>query len=137
MVVPISQQQQQQQLSMARRLLENLFPPYQNHSASENNPLPRNDVPSHHHPHPHLWNSSKTTTTPLWMKDYMEWHSSSIKSNLRELWKNEMTRRPPPLMILQCLDTDGVCEGTADRLKPIPLVVLLAASKQRRQKVFF
>jgi hypothetical protein len=124
--VPISQQQQQQQHGASA---PQEFQPYQDHSASESNPLSlRNDVSSH----PHLWNSSKTTTIPLWMKDYMEWHSS-IKSNLRELWKNETTR--PPLMILQCLDSDRVCGGTADRLKPIPLV-LLAASKQPRRRLF-
>jgi hypothetical protein len=90
--LPISQQQQQQQQQQHGATAPREFPPYQDHSASENNPLPRNDVPSHHHPHLnlhlHLWNSSKTTTTttttiPLWMKDCMVWAChSSIKSNL-------------------------------------------------------
>jgi hypothetical protein len=70
-----------------------------------------------------LWNSSNTL--PLWMKDYFQWHALTRQQLSLENW-NSGTHRPR-LLVLQCIPGDLKCGGTADRLKPIPLLVLAAA----------
>jgi hypothetical protein len=84
------------------------------------------------------WTSNTNTTTdtiiPYWMKEYFDWHNSIVPhSSLlfnAEHWQSCQFR--PPLLILSCtLDQQQQqqqpCGGTADRLKPIPLVLLAAA----------
>jgi hypothetical protein len=75
-----------------------------------------------------LWNTS--FSLPAWMDDYMEWHKHMRQTALKpELWKNSSTR--PKLLILQCMDSNPKCGGAADRLKPLPLVLLGAYQTKR------
>ena len=69
---------------------------------------------------------------PTWMQQYIHWHSETRRTKLltREFWRNNPNQRPM-LFILQCMEMDIRCGGTADRLKPIPLMILAAAQNKR------
>jgi hypothetical protein len=73
-----------------------------------------------------LWNSSNTL--PLWMKDYFQWHALARQKLSLENWNSG--RHRPRLLVLQCTPGDRKCGGLADRLKPIPLLILAAARNE-------
>ena len=77
-----------------------------------------------------LWKNS--STLPDWMIEYFDWHTEQ-RAILQQTWNTTSTsnRRRHGLLILQCLPMDGKCGGTADRLKPIPLILLAAHQSQR------
>ena len=80
-------------------------------------------------------NTTTTTTTvliPSWMKDYFKWHHETRSTLTPDRWKDPATR--PKLLILQCLQSNRKCGGLADRLKPLPLLLLGA---HRTQRLFF
>ena len=70
-----------------------------------------------------LWHQS--TTLPTWIQEYLDWASEQQQSLSTENWKSQR------YIIMQCLTTDDHCGGTSDRLKPIPLVILLAMRSKR------
>ncbi len=80
-----------------------------------------------------LWDQPELRI-PQWMKDYFRWHRWK-----RSTWKdptdnnNEDWRESERWMISQCLMSQDrkKCGGTADRLKPIP-VLLRAAYENKR-----
>jgi hypothetical protein len=66
-------------------------------------------------------------TMPQWMKDYFQWHAAArltIQHN-PEAWKSFR------FLMLQCLPGSFKCGGTADRLKPLPLILWMAHTSQR------
>ena len=70
---------------------------------------------------------------PAWMRNYTRWHQQQIKS-LRRLDFEQKDKDIPHnyrFLVLRCLKHDTNCGGTADRLKPWPLVVRLAAQTKR------
>jgi len=62
------------------------------------------------------------TALPIWLQDYIHWHENTPHA---------------PLLIVKCLHTDTSCGGTADRLQPLPLYLLLAVRLQRRLIVYW
>lgn len=70
-----------------------------------------------------LWHQS--TSLPPWIQQYLDWASEQQQSLSTENWKSQR------YIIMQCLTTDAHCGGTSDRLKPIPLVILLAMRSKR------
>jgi len=67
----------------------------------------------------------KSTTLPVWIKDYFSWHAQQLQSLTPENWKEHR------FLILQCVREDAHCGGTSDRLKPIPLLMWVAQQTQR------
>lgn len=63
---------------------------------------------------------------PAWMKEYFDWHATE-RTRL-EGHHNITTFR---FLLMQCLPNSKKCGGTADRLKPLPLM-LWAAHQSRR-----
>jgi hypothetical protein len=63
---------------------------------------------------------------PKWMKDYFQWHSRQLSSIHEHEWKWQHHR----LLIVRCMDDDR-CGGTSDRLKSVPLFLVLAAKSRR------
>ncbi|GAX15683.1 hypothetical protein FisN_3Hh157 [Fistulifera solaris] len=63
---------------------------------------------------------SSTTALPVWMQDYFKWHAlqSPDDSSVEYL-------------VVRCLHQDTHCGGTADRLMPLPLFVMMAARMKR------
>jgi hypothetical protein len=75
--------------------------------------------PTHHN----LWHNS--TVLPAWMKEYFAWHAQEIRL---------LTAENYPLhkfLVLRCLATDQTCGGASDRLKPLPILIKLAAQSKR------
>jgi hypothetical protein len=70
-----------------------------------------------------LWHGS--SSLPEWMNDYFNWYEEELKNLNEENWQS---RR---YLIMQCLTTDNHCGGTSDRLKPLPLFLLLAVRSKR------
>eukprot|EP00934_Nitzschia_sp_Nitz4_P005259 Nitzschia sp. Nitz4//scaffold9_size221794//195908//196897//NITZ4_001381-RA/size221794-exonerate_protein2genome-gene-0.25-mRNA-1//1//CDS//3329561106//5249//frame0 len=59
------------------------------------------------------------------MQDYFQWHSK-VRSEL-----NETNWRSQKYLILRCSDAEHKCGGLADRLKPLPFFIRVAAKTQR------
>jgi hypothetical protein len=76
------------------------------------------------------WNSS-SASIPKWMKDYIQWHTKTRQEFLSnpDIWKSHEDR--PKLLILQCTSANVKCGGLADRIKPLPLVILGASLTKR------
>lgn len=64
---------------------------------------------------------------PLWIQEYFEWHTSTIS----RLNQDHSEWQSHKYLIVRCLNMDHKCGGAADRLKSIPLILLMA-SKHRR-----
>ncbi len=64
---------------------------------------------------------------PSWLQDYQTWHAQQRAT----LDSNNHWRNSSYYLIMQCLDTDLHCGGTADRLKPVLLCLLIAHRHQR------
>jgi hypothetical protein len=71
-----------------------------------------------------LWHDSPAI--PHWMKSYFQWHRQQ-----RETLLNPSDWRSMKLFVMECLDSQDRCGGTADRLKPIPSMLRMAAMTQR------
>jgi hypothetical protein len=71
-----------------------------------------------------LW-EDPSSRLPLWMKDYFTWHRQQRSHLNHTNWKQFR------FLIMQCRQHDSRCGGTADRLKPIPYLLLIAAQTQR------
>ena len=83
-------------------------------------------------------NAASTTTTrvapwrtsqilPQWMKDYFAWHQEArhnITTGLNS-WQDY------DYLVYRCLEVDPICGGAADRLRPLPFVILLAQKLKR------
>jgi hypothetical protein len=69
------------------------------------------------------WEASKSI--PEWMKKYFYWHMQ-VKTGLTHgNWNNSR------YLVMQCLSKHEHCGGVSDRLRPLPLMLLLAARSQR------
>jgi hypothetical protein len=84
--------------------------------------------PSHHHPQRSdgvtlPWQNS--TLLPNWLKDYAKWHRAQRSQMNASNWRNY------GFAIMQCTKRDDSCGGTADRLKPFLLALLVAHQTQR------
>ncbi|CAB9509523.1 expressed unknown protein [Seminavis robusta] len=68
----------------------------------------------------------KSSRLPNWMKDYFDWH---VQERAR-LDANPLEWESFRFLVMRCYKGDN-CGGTADRLKSLPLLVLLAAESKR------
>ena len=64
--------------------------------------------------------SDLRTALPGWMQGYLEWHASQSHDDVSVEY-----------LVVRCLDQDTHCGGTADRLMPLPLFVMMAARMKR------
>lgn len=62
---------------------------------------------------------------PHWMREYMAWHAGQVASLTAVNWRQKK------YLIARCLDTDRACGGVSDRLKSLPVLLMLAARSQR------
>jgi len=69
------------------------------------------------------WRKSKVL--PDWMKEYFVWHQKSLKEITNENWDQYK------YLVIRCLESDTKCGGAADRLKPLPFMLLLAKKLNR------
>ena len=67
----------------------------------------------------------KSTTLPVWIKDYFSWHAQQLASLTADNWQDHK------FLILQCIREDPHCGGASDRLKPIPLLLWVAQQTGR------
>ena len=65
-----------------------------------------------------------TLNLPMWLNAYIEFHRQSLKDLNETNWESKR------FLIIRCIQRDH-CGGTSDRLKPIPLFLLLAAKSRR------
>jgi hypothetical protein len=79
---------------------------------TKNDELERNPVIAH--------TESSTTALPVWMQDYFKWHALQSPDNSLVEY-----------LVVRCLNQDTHCGGTADRLMPLPLFVMMAARMKR------
>lgn len=70
-----------------------------------------------------LWDES--TLIPDWMKEYFKWHQQQRALITPDNWSNFS------YLVMQCAKFDRKCGGTADRLKPTPMMILLAHQMKR------
>lgn len=70
-------------------------------------------------------NVTGNAAPPAWVQDYIAWHASSMQSLTAENWKHHK------FLISRCLEIDRACGGVSDRLKSLPVLLLLAAQSQR------
>jgi len=107
---------------------ESVFLPAMNHEAEEifksnisNDVESNNDYISHS-----VDSVENSSLIPVWMIDYFLWHAKT-RENLRE----ENWNIDKKFLVMQCLDTDKKCGGLTDRIRPLPLMILLAARSKR------
>ena len=62
---------------------------------------------------------------PDWMDKYFVWHRQQRRELTVANWKDYK------YLMMQCLPGSKKCGGTADRLKPLPMVLRLAYQSQR------
>lgn len=62
---------------------------------------------------------------PIWMQEYVAWHRVQIASLTEENWRSHK------FLVARCLDIDQACGGVSDRLKSLPVLVLLASQSRR------
>jgi hypothetical protein len=62
------------------------------------------------------------------MKEYFRWHQSQLLVLNETNWSDTQNFT---FLVMRCFQRDGVCGGAADRLKPIPLALLLAYTSKR------
>ena len=73
-----------------------------------------------------LWDNDDEYKFPQWAKVYFNWHKHK-----RTTW-NLQNYTSERWLIMQCLaDQDQKCGGTADRLKPLPLMLRMAYNTRR------
>lgn len=70
-----------------------------------------------------LWEESRKL--PRWMKDYFAWHREQRKLITDDNW------REFKYIVMICLRKSKKCGGTADRLRPLPFMVRVAAETKR------
>lgn len=70
-----------------------------------------------------LWDDSQRL--PIWMKDYFTWHREQRKLITEGNWQKFK------YVVMVCLRNSPRCGGTADRLRPVPLLVRVAAETKR------
>lgn len=70
-----------------------------------------------------IWDASESI--PQWMKDYFAWHGKSRAVLNESNWESHK------FLVMQCLATAERCGGLSDRLKPIPLTLMLAHQSKR------
>lgn len=70
-----------------------------------------------------LWHRS--STLPLWIQEYFDWAVEQQQNLTEANWQSQN------YVVMQCLTSDAHCGGTSDRLKPIPLVILMAMRSKR------
>jgi hypothetical protein len=71
-----------------------------------------------------LWEDDSDVPPP-WLKDYMEWHHDTRQKLNESNWQNYK------YILLRCVEADDKCAGAADRLKMIPMQILLAEQAKR------
>ena len=69
--------------------------------------------------------SPEAELLPDWMQEYIEWHTTQRAQLTVDNYQNYR------FLVLRCLHVDTTCGGISDRLKPLPLLVQLAAASQR------
>ena len=69
------------------------------------------------------WRKSKVL--PEWMKDYFQWHQDA-RRNLTADNVNDYD-----YLVFRCLEDDRKCGGAADRLKPLPFLLLVGSKLKR------
>lgn len=62
---------------------------------------------------------------PRWMRRYFNWHAKHREVLNETNWESEK------YLILRCTHEDKKCGGLADRLKPLPYLILVAAREKR------
>ena len=70
-----------------------------------------------------LWDNS--TTTPPWMMEYFRWHHETKRNLNVGNW--DRTK----YLVMHCLERHTRCGGLSDRLRPLPVLILIAARSQR------
>jgi len=68
------------------------------------------------------------TGLPAWFQNYQAWHSQQRRL-LQQSPDDVLSHQK--FLILRCFQTDRACGGLSDRLKPLPLLLLLAAQTNR------
>jgi hypothetical protein len=67
--------------------------------------------------------------SPAWFRSYLSWHAQA-RSKL-----NETNWQHYDYLLLRCVPVE-VCEGASDRLKHVPVMVMLAAKKEPKRLFF-
>lgn len=65
-----------------------------------------------------LWENNPAL--PVWMKEYFDWHQKQMNSLNETNWKSHR------YLVMRCLQQDRKCGGAADRLRVVPVAVLMA-----------
>jgi hypothetical protein len=65
---------------------------------------------------------------PVWIQDYIRWHGQQRAALNATNWQDTDRFQ---FLVVRCLAQDEKCGGTADRLRPLPLYVWIAAHLQR------
>ena len=94
---------------------------YQNNNSSNNNN-----------------NNNNNRKLPQWMTEYFAWHAHQRTRMLTAFAEEEDEEHehhhqypPVPCLVMTCLADDAKCGGTADRLRPLPFMIRLAAETKR------
>lgn len=70
-----------------------------------------------------LWGQS--ASIPESMKEYFEWHRDTRKNLTKTNWQDTK------YLVMQCLKSDERCGGLSDRIRPVPLMLMIAARSKR------
>jgi hypothetical protein len=100
-------------------------PKTSNHSHSE---ILRNDTshrPTVNFTSTNIWDGDSSSKLPAWLRDYMAWHRETRQKLNEDNWQEYK------YFLLRCVAGDAACEGASDRLKTLPVQILLASQARR------
>jgi hypothetical protein len=72
-----------------------------------------------------LQRSTSYSRLPSWYHEYLDWHRSTLEQLNETNWSNHQ------YVLLRCVRGDDKCYGTSDRLKMVPVMILMAAQTNR------
>ena len=72
-----------------------------------------------------LLRDTNFTRLPPWYHDYVDWHHNTLEQLNETNWSDYQ------YVLLRCVQGDDKCYGTSDRLKMVPVMLLMAAQTRR------
>ena len=72
-----------------------------------------------------FWDGDSSSKLPAWLRDYMAWHHETRQTLNITNW------RQCKYLLLRCVAGDAKCAGASDRLKTLPVQLLLASQARR------
>jgi hypothetical protein len=72
-----------------------------------------------------IWDGDSSSKIPAWLRDYIVWHRETRQKLNANNWQQYR------YFLLRCVAGDSICAGATDRLKTLPVQLLLVSQARR------